>query len=173
MPLRPLTELDLPVVRAWRNSPEVRASSYSRHIITEAEHASWFASLRDNPRVRAYVYMDNEGVPSGVVSFTDYRPEAGSSHWGFYAAPGAPRGTGTGLAVCALDEAFDRLGLHKLNAEVLSNNGQSIRFHEKLGFRREGLFRENFFDGAAYIDVVRFGLTDREWRAGRAAIVRS
>jgi RimJ/RimL family protein N-acetyltransferase len=105
--------------------------------------------------------MDNEGVPSGVVSFTDYRPEAGSSHWGFYAAPGAPRGTGISLAVCALDEAFDRLGLHKLNAEVLSNNGQSIRFHEKLGFRREGLFRENFFDGAAYIDGPRMARRPR------------
>ena len=145
---------------------------YSKHEIGEAEHRAWFAQMQHDQKSRWYIHEDDQGTPDGVVYFTQYLPENRSSFWGFYAAPDAPPGTGTKLGIDALDEAFHGLRLHKLNAEALASNQRSLRFHEKLGFQQEGLFREFHFDGERYVDVVRLGLLASEWPEKRAKILQ-
>ncbi|NQD81620.1 GNAT family N-acetyltransferase, partial [Pseudomonas sp. CrR14] len=85
--------------------------------------------------------------------------------WGFYLAPGAPRGTGQQLGEAALAFAFDSLGLHKVCGQALAFNERSIRFHEKLGFVQEGALREQHYDGATYHTIIHFGLLRYEWQA--------
>ncbi|WP_016696713.1 GNAT family N-acetyltransferase [Actinoalloteichus spitiensis] len=41
----------------------------------------------------------------------------------------------------AVDHAFHAAGLHRLEATVRPDNGPSLRVLEKVGFRREGLYR--------------------------------
>ena len=136
---------------------------YSAHEISEEEHRAWFARMHNDHQSRWYVHMDQHRTPDGVVYFTQYRPDQRSAFWGFYIGTEAKQGSGTYLGLEALDEAFFTLKLHKLNAEVLSTNEKSLRFHEKLGFVREGHFREAHFNGEQYIDVVRFGILELEW----------
>lgn len=171
MPIRPVDEADLPLILAWRNAPEVRRNSFSRHVITEIEHRAWFERTRTDSRLRAYVFLSDEGLRCGVVTFIDLNPRDRTATWGFYSAPDAPEGNGTRLGICALDEAFGPLGLHKVNAEVLVTNARSVHFHEKLGFVREGLLRENYFNGLEVTDVLRFGLLWPEWVERRPALV--
>ncbi len=170
MPLRPLAEKDLPLIRAWTNAPEVRRNMYSKHEITEAAHQSWFARLKDDDQSRWFIHENVAGQPDGVVYFTQLQPANGSAFWGFCAAPGALPGSGTRLGLDALDKAFSDLGLHKLNAEVFTSNEASLRFQNKLGFKEEGLFRDFHFDGESYIDVVRLGILAKEWSAKREEI---
>ncbi|HUH59502.1 MAG TPA: UDP-4-amino-4,6-dideoxy-N-acetyl-beta-L-altrosamine N-acetyltransferase [Candidimonas sp.] len=171
MPLRPLTEPDLPLILAWRNAPEVRMHMYSTHEINVTEHRQWFARIRDDPRSRWYLHENEERSPDGVVYFSQYSPENQSSFWGFYTAPSAPRGTGTLLGINALDEAFINMNLHKLNAEILEPNIRSLAFHKKLGFQEEGLFRDYHFDGIRYVDVVRMGILGSEWERSRKKLI--
>ena len=72
-----------------------------------------------------------------------------------------------------LNEAFNVLGLHKLNAEVLITNERSRQFHEKLGFCVEGRFRDYHFNGERFIDVFRLGMLDSEWSENRPRIESS
>jgi UDP-4-amino-4,6-dideoxy-N-acetyl-beta-L-altrosamine N-acetyltransferase len=163
MRLRKLTENDLPLILTWRNNPDVRRFMYNNHAITKDEHQEWFARMEQNPQSLWYIHEDQKGNPDGVVYFTQYQIERKNAFWGFYAAPCAPAGTGIRLGLDALNEAFDVLRLHKLNTEVLSANERSLRFHNKLGFRSEGVFRESHFDGENFIDVIRFGILQSEW----------
>ncbi len=66
--------------------------------------------------------------------------------------------------------AFDELGLHRLTATVFSYNPRSIALLEKLGFRREGTFREFLLRDGERHDMLLYGLLRREWAAstGRA-----
>jgi len=89
----------------------------------------------------------------------------GLGEWGFYVAPDAAKGTGRALGVAALRYAFETLSLRKLCGEVIATNVRSLRFHEKLGFQREGVLREQHFDGKNHLDVHYFGLLIREWRS--------
>lgn len=170
MPLRPLLEADLSLVLGWRNAPEVRRNMYSTHEITEAEHRAWFARLKDDSQSRWFVHEDVADRPDGVVYFTQLQLGTGSAFWGFYVAPNAPPGTGTSLGMDTLDKAFLDLNLHKLNAEAIASNRASLRFHKKLGFQQEGLFRDFHFDGEHYVDVVRLGILASEWAEKRKEI---
>ncbi len=170
MPLRPLAEVDLPLVLAWRNAPEVRRNMYSQHEITHGEHLAWFGRLQHDPQSRWFIHVDTKGRPDGVVYFTQYQAIMGNAFWGFYSAPKSSPGTGTRLGLDAIDKALLEMKLHKLNAEVIGTNVISLRFHLKLGFQQEGLLRDYHFDGKKYVDVVRLGILDTEWAAKREEI---
>jgi len=170
MPLRKLTEDDLPLILIWRNAQGVRENMYSTQEISAADHRAWFSRMKHDLQARWYLHQGENDKPDGVVYFTQYRPENHSSFWGFYAAPDAPAGTGTKLGLDALNEAFYVLGLHKLNAEVLTTNERSLRFHEKMGFCVEGRFRDYHFNGEYFIDVIRLGILESEWSENRPKV---
>lgn len=170
MSLKPLEEKDLPLVLAWRNAPEVRRNMYSNHEISQEEHLAWFVRLQHDSQSRWFIHIDTVGRPDGVVYFTQYQPDRGSSFWGFYAGSSAQSGVGLRMEFEALEKAFGEFGLHKLNCEVLISNGQVINLHNKFGFTQEGVFRDYHFDGDKYVDVVRFGILDTEWAAKREEV---
>jgi len=51
-----------------------------------------------------------------------------------------------------LEFGFSDLRLHSVEARVSPANEASVRLLEKVGFVKEGLFRENFFFNGAFID---------------------
>lgn len=73
-------------------------------------------------------------------------------------------GYATDAAETVLAHGFDRLGLHKVTAKAFSSNDASRRVLEKLGFAREGVFREEAFVGGTFLDVIRYGLLADDWR---------
>lgn len=172
MSLREINESDLGTLLKWRNAPEVRNNMYTTHVIHEAEHSRWFDIVKKDLQSLWFMYENEDTTPNGVVYFTQYVREKRSSFWGFYAAPDAPKGTGSKMCFEALDMAFSSLDLHKLNAEVFSSNERSIHLHQKLGFVREGCFRDFHFDGTNYIDVIRFGILKSEWIIRRQKLIQ-
>ncbi len=64
-----------------------------------------------------------------------------------------------------IDFAFDTLNLHRIEADVDPQNAGSIGILEKLGFRREGLFRERWFVYDEWQDSVMLGLLKQDWQA--------
>lgn len=160
--LRPMAESDLEQVLQWRNHPEVRRYMYTTHEIRPEEHRRWFSGASDNPSVYLLIY-EHFGVDSGFVNITRSRCHD-VADWGFYLSPLAAKGTGRSLGKEALSYGFDYLGLHKLCGQAIAFNERSIAFHRALGFKEEGRLRDQHFDGAAYHDVVCFGLLDHEWK---------
>jgi RimJ/RimL family protein N-acetyltransferase len=74
-------------------------------------------------------------------------------------------GYGYEAARLALDFAFDELNLHRVTATVFSYNERSMALFEKLGFRREGTFREFLQRDGERHDMFLYGLLCPEWRA--------
>jgi RimJ/RimL family protein N-acetyltransferase len=61
--------------------------------------------------------------------------------------------------------AFEELNLHRLQLTVIDYNSRAIAMYEKLGFTREGAYREfGERDGRRY-DLLLYGLLRPEWRA--------
>ncbi|MBO6848902.1 MAG: UDP-4-amino-4,6-dideoxy-N-acetyl-beta-L-altrosamine N-acetyltransferase [Marinobacter sp.] len=152
---------DLEMVLRWRNDESVRRYMYTRHEITLEEHAQWFKRAIVAAD-RHLLIFEREGVPLGFINFHEKGP-AGIADWGFYIAPEAPRGTGSELGKTVLNYGFGSINLHKVCGQALGFNTGSIRFHEKLGFTREGVLRQQHFDGRTYHDIICFGLMHNEW----------
>jgi len=75
------------------------------------------------------------------------------------------KGIGAEAMSLALRFAFHELNLHRVQLTVFAYNNRAIALYEKLGFQREGVYREFLHrDGLRY-DMYLYGLLRREWEA--------
>lgn len=78
------------------------------------------------------------------------------------------KGYGADAMALALKFAFHEINLHRVQLSVFSYNERAIRLYERLGFTREGTYREALLrDGRRY-DTYLYGLLRRDWEAGFA-----
>jgi RimJ/RimL family protein N-acetyltransferase len=82
---------------------------------------------------------------------------------GFGDAIHRSHGHGTEAMRLLLDFAFGELNLRRVQLTVFSYNTAAIRLYEKLGFQREGTFREFVQRDGQLYDMVLYGLLRREW----------
>jgi RimJ/RimL family protein N-acetyltransferase len=54
--------------------------------------------------------------------------------------------------------------LHKIRLDVYANN-PAVKTYERVGFRKEGLLREEAFRKGRHLDVIRMGLLGSELRS--------
>lgn len=161
--IRSMDEEDLSIVLAWRNHPEVRRFMFTQHEISLTEHTQWFMRfVQDN--TRRLLIVQEQDSPIGFVQFSNVEP-GGVADWGFYARPNSAKGTGRKLGTLALGHAFDQLELHKVCGQAIDTNHASIRFHERLGFKREAVLRDQKRMNDQYQTLICFGLLAHEWQA--------
>lgn len=66
----------------------------------------------------------------------------------------------------AIDSGFNNMGLNRIQAFVSLENTASCRLLERLGFEREGIFREKHFFQGEYYDHYIYSLLKKEWKKG-------
>ncbi|MEY4774462.1 MAG: hypothetical protein RIT40_1497 [Planctomycetota bacterium] len=162
--LRRMTPADLEMVLRWRNHPDIRRWMYTTHEITLEEHQRWFESATHDSSKHLLIY-ERDGSAVGFVNISLLKG-TDVAEWGFYLAPEAPSGIGTDFGRAVIRHAFETLGLYKLSGHALATNERSIRFHQRLGFRDEGVRRDHHLatDGMRH-SVACFGLLRHEWQA--------
>lgn len=151
---------DLGQVLEWRNHPDVRRYMFSTGPIALGEHAAWYQRASIDERRHLLIFESNS-IPLGFINIHCVS-DGGIAEWGFYASPSAPRGTGLKMTNAAVDYAFTQAKLHKVCGKVLAHNDRSIRLHLNLGFSKEGVLKQQHFDGEHYCDVILFGLLSSE-----------
>lgn len=154
---------DLPMILSWRNHPDVRRFMFTQHEISLQEHQLWFAKASQDP-TRCLLLVEDGQQPIGYVQFSNVTV-GGVADWGFYISPASPKGTGRKLGVAALRHAFQSLKLHKVCGQAIESNEPSIAFHQRLGFRQEGVLRHQQRIDGVYHSLHCFGLLAAEWIA--------
>ncbi len=111
-----------------------------------------FSSLDDGglPRVPApdskegqagyFLCLRDSGELAGVVNISEIVPEPFlSGYLGYFVfAPHERQGIMSEGLSLVIRDAFGRLGLHRLEANIQPGNEASVRLAVRLGFRREG-----------------------------------
>ena len=100
----------------------------------------------------------------GMVNYHDGHIRSKRVSIGYIIEPGRQRqGIGAEAVSAMLDFCFGELGLHRAQAFIHPDNSASIALVEKLGFRREGLLRDNLRVGEVWRDDLLYALlaTDR------------
>lgn len=104
-------------------------------------------------------------IVRGVGQFADLGYWIGSS-W-------ARRGLTTEAVQLALDVAFGRLGLHRVQAGIIPRNAPSLALARRVGFREEGLALRFVKIAGVWEDHVILALTAEEWPALRSRVRES
>ncbi|GLW05533.1 hypothetical protein Misp01_06630 [Microtetraspora sp. NBRC 13810] len=146
--LRLIEDHEVETLRRWRNHPRVRAASFTTHEIRRAEHACWWAGIRDDPSRRVLIY-EHAHTATGVVTFTGLGSAERSAHWGFYLDLAALErskqllNAWIGIERAAIGHAFDTLDLLVLRGELLAESMAVRRLHHRFGFVEVGAHHRN------------------------------
>ncbi|KAF2993211.1 hypothetical protein E8E13_000483 [Curvularia kusanoi] len=79
------------------------------------------------------------------------------------------RGYGREAIEWALDYAFRRAGLHRVEIRAFGWNEGATRLYERMGFVREGTERKAYWHEGRWWDGVSLGMLEDEWWARRRA----
>ena len=167
--LTALTPDDLPVMARWYDDADFLRMYDARPALpkTEPELARWLEGLQKSERdvVFAIRAVDRDDL-IGKLELDGILWTHGVCGIAIAIGDQANRGKGYGYeaAQLALTFAFNELNLHRVQATVFSYNERSIALFEKLGFQREGVYREFLQRDGRRHDMWLYGLLDREWR---------
>jgi len=75
------------------------------------------------------------------------------------------KGYGKAAVKIFLDYAFNERRLNKCNVDCIGCNVASISLWKSLGFKQEGIVREEFFFNGTFHDKILFGLTANEYKS--------
>jgi len=168
--LKEMTEADLEMVRKWRNNENVRRFMYTQHEISRDEHLEWWnkITLIDSDFIPLIFEYNNK--PCAFVSFSNINKKNKSASWAFYLSEDAKKGISSIVEFKALEYAFRTIFLYKLKCEVIDVNLSVIKMHKKYGFKEEGCFIDDFFNGSSYSTVHHLALFCNEWDFQKEAI---
>ncbi|MDR1570627.1 MAG: GNAT family N-acetyltransferase [Oscillospiraceae bacterium] len=145
---------------AHRNIQDSRA--YIRYVQRQYrndEPSSWGMILRNTQHL------------IGTIGFMWWNQENHSAEIGYsLARPYWNQGMTTEALAKVIEFGFDRMRLHRIEAQHCVENGASGRVMEKCGMTREGVLRGRLYSKGAFMDVVLYAILESDRRpAGRNA----
>jgi RimJ/RimL family protein N-acetyltransferase len=74
------------------------------------------------------------------------------------------QGLGEECVRLTVEYGFNKLNLHRIDLGVFAEHESAVRCYEKAGFKIEGRFREDLFQGGEYKDRLWMGLLRSEYK---------
>jgi phosphinothricin acetyltransferase len=142
--IRPATLDDLPALTDIYNHYVVHtAITFDMRPFAPEERRAWFDEHATTGRHRLLVAVGSDATPQGYATTSRWRPKAAydtTVEASVYCHPSSlGRGCGTALYT-ALFESIAAEDVYRIVAGVSLPNPQSIKLHQRFGFRPVGVF---------------------------------
>ncbi len=169
--LEPLSLDHLDGVMEWVNDPEV--TFYFARIgqpITRDEERIFLERLIASPTDRVFSIFEGQSYLGQIGLSHIYWPARNGRLGVMLARHAWGRGVAARAAALFLAEAFGPLEIHKVWAIVRSDNAKGLSLWTKVGFRCEGILRDEYFVQGRFHDMVRLAMVRSDWEARSAAV---
>lgn len=163
---RPYLLEDVPRLQRWVNDPGTRRNLLIYWPLTELAERKFVESSSNDPTAVALAIVLARGdTHIGAMSLREINWRSRTAKFGIMIGEPAHRGAGHGTEATwlMLRYAFNTLHLNRVELGVYDFNAPAIRVYEKLGFRREGVAREDVFVDGRYRDVIQYAILAREF----------
>lgn len=133
------------------------------------------AAKEELKRYCTNLFKENRGIRWGIVKkrsielvgtcgYYDWDKIAHRAEIGYDLTPVYwGQGIMTEALSATLEYGFRKMELNRIQAIIDSKNVRSIRLVERLGFKREGVLRQNSFFIGRFLDDIVFSLLKKEW----------
>ncbi len=164
--LRPLDRGDAPAFVTWLNDPDLRRNLLASRPMTLRAEEEFIDALATGDRITLGLALRDGDRLIGGTGLHDIEPRCRRATFGILIGPPEERGKGHGTEATRLmvGYAFDTLNLNKVCLQVYEYNPGGVRAYEKVGFRREGVLRQDTYRDGRYWDTIVMGILREEWR---------
>jgi RimJ/RimL family protein N-acetyltransferase len=166
--LRPLERADAPALVPWFNDPEVVRTLARYRPLNLQEEEAWLERTQGSEHdlgLGIVCRATDELIGGTGLHQMDFKNRHAAfgiligkkENWG--------KGYGTEATGLLIQYAFDTLNLNRVWLHVYEFNERGIRAYEKVGFRREGVLRQDCYREGRYWNTIVMGILREEWEA--------
>ena len=164
--LRIMEKEDLPLFAEWFNKPEVfgEYNPLRQMSRTDAE------KLLENPNeLKPFIIEKKDGNKIGFIAHFYVLHVAGRQLEIGYSLVPSERGKGycTEVVKIMVDYLFLSKDIGRIQAQTDPRNIASQKVLEKVGFKKEGTLRKNFFTRGEWRDAYVYSILREEWKEPR------
>ncbi|MEO6714206.1 MAG: GNAT family protein [Mycobacteriales bacterium] len=155
----------------WINDPDVTSGLAVRYPMSLANEVEWVEtnkSLNYGNAVFAVETIADALHIGGIDIRTHAGPENRKGELGLMIGDKSVWGQGYGkdMVRTACRFGFEEMNLHRIELWVHGTNERATHVYESVGFVREGVARDGWYQGGRYVDMVLMGMLRSEFRAG-------
>lgn len=163
-----LKEQHLEQVLEWRTSEEV-----TRYMITDIKkdmrnQLTWFEKISSSKTDKYWVISIKDKLV-GLIYINDINFNHKRCSWGFYIGEEEYRMYGGIIPLYLYHYVFTQLKLHKITAEIISENINVIKLNKLHGWREVGVYREHIYKNGKFYDLVLMELLKEDWEKNKKA----
>lgn len=166
--LRILEKDDLPLFAEWVNNPEVFGEYNPLHQMPKTELEKMLGNPSD---FQPFFIEKKDGGKIGFIAhFHVLHLGTGTKQLEIgYALLPNERGKGYGTEALGImiDYLFLSKEVMRIQAQTDLRNSASQRILEKVGFKKEGILRKNFFMRGELRDIYLYSILREEWKKPR------
>lgn len=171
--LRPITLEDGQIIVKWRNTPSVRAHCLNQKPITIESNEAFFHANIDTGLYQQFIVerIDEDfglsSYPIATVYLKDIDRNNKRCELCIFTSDDQEWNTESqSIAVkILLKKAFDELGMHKVYSYAFYKFINEASLLRRAGFTTEAILKEEAVnEEGEYEDIVRFVITDKEWK---------
>lgn len=161
--LTAVNEEDLKVIYTFYNDYAIAAGiTYTGGVVRPWTYDEFKKDMEDT-RGKYAVKLKETGEIIGMAVLTD-EPLTRILYPMTYIKPNERgRGLGTELSILLTRLAFDEWNAHKICTTIYDFNVVSFKRYETLGWKLEGMLRQEVFRNGQYWDVRHYGILRQEW----------
>ena len=164
-----LTAVDpdsIETLRNWRNNPKLRRYFREFREISKPMQDSWYKNrVLNNPNQFDFEIHDKEsGALIGHCGLYYVNWVNRAAEFTIYVGDFNFRGMGIGSDALRtlIKYGFNDLNLNRIWCEVYSNN-EAIHIYEKIGFIKEGVMRDQYYNEGRYWDSTVLSMLKSDW----------
>ena len=168
--LRALEEKDITRFVNLRNTPDSEADWYHDRIFlpesetTAKKHLEELVAEQKDDKF--FFIVENETAPVGTIYVWEARRREGVFRYGIQIEePHRAKGYAKEALIIILDYYFNELNYQKCAPYAYEFNTRSQAFHEKLGFTKEGILRNETYTRGKYHSIVYYGMLKNEFNS--------
>ncbi|MDB5249637.1 MAG: N-acetyltransferase [Segetibacter sp.] len=167
--LRAFESADLTLLNEWHNDEEINSLTGGRkHFVSSEYDKKWLEDKMLNNTKQLYWAICETATRNMVgytslndIDFVNRKAFMGGLVIGDKAT--RSKGYATKAAILLLNYGFYELGLNKIYATCLSEHKTVVLTFLMLGFKRDGILRQDVFKGNKFRDVIMVSLLKEEY----------
>lgn len=106
---------------------------------------------------------DSKALGEVVINEIDHDNHSANIRIAMFHEGAVGKGYGTEAMKLMVNYGFTQLDLHRISLGVYVFNPRAIRAYEKVGFKREGVLRDDLFWDGQYVDSIVMSILAHEW----------
>jgi len=145
---------DIDAIKIMDEDEKIRATDWYKSRNVQSDRLDLAITLKDSNQIIGEVVFNEYDDCSNNVNFRVLMSQSYSN-----------KGLGSEAIQLFIQYGFEQLNLHKISLEVFSFNPRAEHVYTKVGFKLEGIKREDFKYNEMYIDTKVFGFLKSEYES--------